>query len=191
MIATKPDFAIAIHRDLARSKGTKDCVKQALAAGLRVYLFDHETGNGRRIKAEDPRLAWKAWAQQKTRQRVPGGSWVFIVRYRWSRSAVPPVERVRRGLIASRWQSGSSKTSRILVSSQIGRWADPVVEIWIIKDFERPFNDRFHKVEVEIAARSDDFILFDLTKPIAFRDGRLIKPWQIHDRRGKVLRSSL
>jgi hypothetical protein len=58
MVATKPDFVIAFHRDLARSKGTKDCVKQALAAGLDVYLFDHETRNARRIKADDPRLAW-------------------------------------------------------------------------------------------------------------------------------------
>jgi hypothetical protein len=60
MIATKPDFVIAIHRDLARSRGTKDYVKQALAAGLRVYLFDHETRNARLVKADDPRSAWKA-----------------------------------------------------------------------------------------------------------------------------------
>jgi hypothetical protein len=60
MIATKPVFVIAIHRGLARSKGTKDCVKQALAVGLRVYLFDHENRNARLVKADDPRLAWKA-----------------------------------------------------------------------------------------------------------------------------------
>jgi hypothetical protein len=60
MIATKPDCVIAIHRDLARSKGTKDCVKQALAAALRVYLFDHENRNARLVKADDPRLAWMA-----------------------------------------------------------------------------------------------------------------------------------
>jgi hypothetical protein len=60
MIATKPVFVIAILRDLARSKGTKDCVKQALAAGLDVFLFDNEHGNPKRIKAGDARLAWKA-----------------------------------------------------------------------------------------------------------------------------------
>jgi hypothetical protein len=56
MIATKPDFVIAIHRDLARSKGTRDCVKQALAAGLDVFLFDSEHGEPKRIKAADERL---------------------------------------------------------------------------------------------------------------------------------------
>jgi hypothetical protein len=60
MIATKPVFVIAIHRDLARSKGTKDCVKQALEAGIPVYLFDNEHGEPRRVKADDRRLAWKA-----------------------------------------------------------------------------------------------------------------------------------
>jgi YspA, cpYpsA-related SLOG family len=84
MIATKPDFVIAIHRDLAR-KGTKDCVKQALAAGLRVYLFDHETRDARRIKADDPRLAWKAQAQTKTPTQA--STW-------WARKAV--CERIGR-----------------------------------------------------------------------------------------------
>jgi hypothetical protein len=60
MIATKPDFVIAVHRDLARSKGIKDCVKQAIEAGIPVYLFDNEHGKPRRVKADDPRLAWKA-----------------------------------------------------------------------------------------------------------------------------------
>ena len=55
MIATKPDFVTAIHRDLARSKGTKDCVKQALEAGLDVFLFDSEHGEPKRIKAADER----------------------------------------------------------------------------------------------------------------------------------------
>jgi hypothetical protein len=55
MIATKPDYVTAIHRDLARSKGTKDCVKQALEAGLDVFLFDSEHGEPKRIKAADER----------------------------------------------------------------------------------------------------------------------------------------
>jgi hypothetical protein len=56
MTATKPDFVIAIHRDLAKSKGTRDCIKQALAAGLDVFLFDNEHGNPKRILAGDARL---------------------------------------------------------------------------------------------------------------------------------------
>ena len=58
MVATKPDFVIAIHRDLAKSKGTKDCVRQALSGGLDVFLFDNDHGQPKRIKADDKRLEW-------------------------------------------------------------------------------------------------------------------------------------
>jgi hypothetical protein len=37
-------------------KGTRDCVKQSLAAGLDVFLFDNEHGNPKRIKADDERF---------------------------------------------------------------------------------------------------------------------------------------
>lgn len=33
-------FAIAVHRDLANSKGTMDCVRRCLAAGIPVYHVD-------------------------------------------------------------------------------------------------------------------------------------------------------
>lgn len=38
------DFAIAVHRDPASSKGTLDCVKRCIRAGIPVYLID--TGDG-------------------------------------------------------------------------------------------------------------------------------------------------
>ena len=56
MVATKPDFVIAIHRDLAKSKGTKDCVRQALAAGIPVYLVEDERATPRRMRADDVRV---------------------------------------------------------------------------------------------------------------------------------------
>jgi YspA, cpYpsA-related SLOG family len=57
MIATKPDFVVAIHRDLARSKGTKDCVKQALAAGIPVWLIEDDRAVPKRVLSADERLA--------------------------------------------------------------------------------------------------------------------------------------
>ena len=43
-------------RSLATSKGTKDCVRQALAAGIPVYLIEDERAVPRRIEAGDKRL---------------------------------------------------------------------------------------------------------------------------------------
>lgn len=40
MLDLNPDVVYAFHNDLASSKGTKDCVKEALKRGLFVYLFD-------------------------------------------------------------------------------------------------------------------------------------------------------
>jgi hypothetical protein len=39
MVQAGADLCVALHRDLAASKGTKDCVRQALAAGIPVYLI--------------------------------------------------------------------------------------------------------------------------------------------------------
>lgn len=51
MVAAGADFVLAVHRDLAGSKGTRDCVAQALAAGLRVYLIDSDAGEPRPMPA--------------------------------------------------------------------------------------------------------------------------------------------
>lgn len=36
MLDEKPDLVIAFHADLSRSRGTKDCVEEALRRGLKV-----------------------------------------------------------------------------------------------------------------------------------------------------------
>jgi hypothetical protein len=46
-----------LHHSLATSKGTKDCVRQALAAGIPVHLIEDEHGIPRRIESADKRLA--------------------------------------------------------------------------------------------------------------------------------------
>lgn len=40
MIASGVDYAIAVHRNLSRSRGTRDCVRQCLDAEVPVYLID-------------------------------------------------------------------------------------------------------------------------------------------------------
>jgi hypothetical protein len=57
MVASKPDLCVAFHQSIETSKGTKDCVKQALAAGIAVYLVEDSRGIPRRLQADDPRLA--------------------------------------------------------------------------------------------------------------------------------------
>jgi len=51
------DLCIAHHRTLETSKGTKDCVRQALAAGILVYLIDSEEAIPRRIETGNERTA--------------------------------------------------------------------------------------------------------------------------------------
>jgi hypothetical protein len=55
-VASKPDLCVALHRSIEASKGTKDCVKQALAAGIAVYLVEDSRGILRRLEARDERL---------------------------------------------------------------------------------------------------------------------------------------
>jgi hypothetical protein len=57
MVQTGIDLCIALHRSLATSKGTKDCVCQALAVGIPVYLIEDDRAIPRRIAAGDKRLA--------------------------------------------------------------------------------------------------------------------------------------
>ena len=49
MVKLGAKFAIAIHKSLSWSKGTKDCVKQLRAAKIPVYLIDNNEGNAKRI----------------------------------------------------------------------------------------------------------------------------------------------
>jgi hypothetical protein len=57
MVATKPDLCVALHRSIETSKGTKDCVKQALAGGIEVYLVEDLRGIPRLVQSSDPRLS--------------------------------------------------------------------------------------------------------------------------------------
>jgi hypothetical protein len=56
MVEAGADLCIALHRSIEVSKGTKDCVRQALAAGIPVWLVEDESVTPKRIQAGDPRL---------------------------------------------------------------------------------------------------------------------------------------
>lgn len=50
MLAAGADMVVAFHRDLMRSRGTLDMVRQALAAGVPTYLCDDEAAVPRRVR---------------------------------------------------------------------------------------------------------------------------------------------
>jgi hypothetical protein len=45
MIEEKPDMVLAFHDSLKESRGTRDCVKRALARGYKVVLVSHKDGD--------------------------------------------------------------------------------------------------------------------------------------------------
>jgi hypothetical protein len=57
MVASKPDLCVALHRSIETSMGSKDCVMQALAARIAVYLLADSRGIPRRADTGDPRLS--------------------------------------------------------------------------------------------------------------------------------------
>jgi YspA, cpYpsA-related SLOG family len=57
MVQAGADLCIALHRSIQTSKGTKDCVRQALAAGIPVWLIEDDRATPRRLEAGDKRLA--------------------------------------------------------------------------------------------------------------------------------------
>ena len=56
MIARGVDLCLAVHRNLGGSRGTKDCVRQAIGVGITTYLIADETGEPIRLRADDPRV---------------------------------------------------------------------------------------------------------------------------------------
>jgi hypothetical protein len=56
MVAAGAGMCIAFHRHLAWSRGTKDCVRRAIEAGIPTYLIKSDEGRPRRLRAEDARL---------------------------------------------------------------------------------------------------------------------------------------
>ena len=56
MVASGVDLCVAVHRFLANSKGTKDCARRAVAAGVPTYLVDRGDGHTVALRADDVRL---------------------------------------------------------------------------------------------------------------------------------------
>jgi hypothetical protein len=56
MVAAGAQMCVAFHRFLAGSRGTKDCVRRAIEAGIPTYLIDSEAAEPRRLRADDGRL---------------------------------------------------------------------------------------------------------------------------------------
>jgi hypothetical protein len=50
MVKAGATLCIAVHRDINASKGTKDCVRQCLAAGIPVWLIDGEDAEPVRVR---------------------------------------------------------------------------------------------------------------------------------------------
>jgi YspA, cpYpsA-related SLOG family len=56
MVESGADLCLALHRSIETSKGTKDCVRQALAASIPVYLIEDGRAIPKRVEAGDKRL---------------------------------------------------------------------------------------------------------------------------------------
>jgi hypothetical protein len=58
MVDAGADLCLAVHPYLANSKGTKDCARRAIAAGIPTYLIDGDGDDARprRLRADDPQL---------------------------------------------------------------------------------------------------------------------------------------
>lgn len=49
MVDAGAELAIAVHRDLRGSKGTADCVRRCLEAGIPVWLIESEEVTPERV----------------------------------------------------------------------------------------------------------------------------------------------
>jgi hypothetical protein len=56
MVEAGADLCIALHRSIETSKGKKDCIRQALAARIPVWLVEDDRGIPTRVLAGDTRL---------------------------------------------------------------------------------------------------------------------------------------
>jgi hypothetical protein len=56
MVDARADMCLAFHRAISSSKGTKDCARRAIEAGVPTYLIDSERAEPKRLKEEDSRL---------------------------------------------------------------------------------------------------------------------------------------
>lgn len=56
MVRAGADLCITVHLFIFDSKGTKDCARQAIEAGIPTFLIDSEKVVPKRLLADDPRL---------------------------------------------------------------------------------------------------------------------------------------
>jgi len=56
MIRLGAQMCLPFHWAISSSKGTKDCARRAIAAGIPTYLIDSERGEPRRLREGDARL---------------------------------------------------------------------------------------------------------------------------------------
>jgi hypothetical protein len=56
MVDAGAAMSLAFHRAISASKGTRDCVRRAIAAGIPTYLIDTERAEPKRLRGGDARL---------------------------------------------------------------------------------------------------------------------------------------
>jgi hypothetical protein len=56
MVAAGAEMCLAFHRAIFASKGTKDCARRAIAAGIPTYLINSEAAEPSRLRDGDARL---------------------------------------------------------------------------------------------------------------------------------------
>lgn len=56
MVDAGAQMCLAFHRAISASKGTKDCARRAIAAGIPTYLINSEAAEPKRLRAGDARL---------------------------------------------------------------------------------------------------------------------------------------
>jgi len=56
MVAAGAGLYVAFHRAISASKGTKDCARRAIEAGIPTYLIDSDMAEPKRLLAGDARL---------------------------------------------------------------------------------------------------------------------------------------
>jgi len=56
MVAAGAEMCLAFHRAISASKGTKDCARRAIEAGIPTYLINSNAAEPKRLKAGDARL---------------------------------------------------------------------------------------------------------------------------------------
>jgi hypothetical protein len=56
MVDAGAEMCLAFHRAISSSKGTKDCARRAIAAGIPTYLLASEAAEPKRIVAGDYRF---------------------------------------------------------------------------------------------------------------------------------------